>query len=153
MYALVQSGHYGVIKKDYTTINGFYVIKLISWSYTMQNNIQIDGHIVYAGKLVVNAQYLYNMQENTNWYWKQQPLQQTIIVPTHTIIHPNIDVITIIYVHRIPKNLCIRNQAKKSIQIHPIIMTDADYDYILDEIKRHERIEFERNVSVISDDE
>ena len=29
-------------------------------------------------------------------------------------------------------------QAKKSIQRHPIIMTDADYDYILDEIERRE---------------
>ena len=27
---------------------------------------------------------------------------------------------------------------KKSIQRHPIVMTDADYDYILDEIERRE---------------
>ena len=32
-------------------------------------------------------------------------------------------------------------------------MTDSDYDYIFDEIERHEKIEFERNVSVISDKE
>ena len=32
-------------------------------------------------------------------------------------------------------------------------MTDADYDYILDEIECHEKIDFERNVSVNSDDE
>ena len=32
-------------------------------------------------------------------------------------------------------------------------MTDADYDYILDEIERRETIEFEKNVSVNSDDE
>ena len=32
-------------------------------------------------------------------------------------------------------------------------MTDADYDYILDEIERREKIEFERNVSVNSGDE
>ena len=30
-------------------------------------------------------------------------------------------------------------QAKKSIQRHPISMTDADYDYILDEIERREK--------------
>ena len=29
-------------------------------------------------------------------------------------------------------------QAKKSIQRHPICMTDADYDYISDEIERLE---------------
>ena len=32
-------------------------------------------------------------------------------------------------------------------------MTDADYDYILDEIERCEKNEFERNVSVNSDEE
>ena len=31
------------------------------------------------------------MQENTNWYWKKQPLQQTIIFPTHTILHPRLN--------------------------------------------------------------
>ena len=32
-------------------------------------------------------------------------------------------------------------------------MTDADYDYIWDEIERHYKIEFERNVSGNSDEE
>ena len=93
------------------------------------------------------------MKENTNCYWKQQSLQHTIIVPTLTILHLSLDVIIIIYVKDIPKNICSRNQAKKSTQRHPIIMTDANYDYILDEIERREEIEFERNVSVNSDEE
>ena len=32
-------------------------------------------------------------------------------------------------------------------------MTDADYDYILAEIERCEKIDFERNVGVNSDEE
>ena len=32
-------------------------------------------------------------------------------------------------------------------------MTDADYNYILDEIERRKKIDFKRNVSVNSDDE
>ena len=36
---------------------------------------------------------------------------------------------------------------KKPTQIHHISMTDADYDYILDEIERHEEFEFKRNLS------
>ena len=31
-------------------------------------------------------------------------------------------------------------------------MTDANYDYILDEIERREKIEFDSNVGVNSDD-
>ena len=42
---------------------------------------------------------------------------------------------------------------KKAIQRHPIFMTDVDYDYILDEIELHDKIEFERNVIGNSDEE
>ena len=72
--------------------------------------------------------------------------------PTCTILHPHLDVITIWYVQDIPKNLFNNIQAKKAIQRHPIIITDADYDYFLDEIECREKIEFERNVSVNSDE-
>ena len=58
------------------------------------------------------------------------------MVPTRTILHPCIDVVRITGVQDIPKTVCNRIQAKKSIQEHPICLTNADYDYILDEIER-----------------
>ena len=141
---LYQSGMCGAINTDDTTTNGLYVIQFISEAYTLQNNTTIDGQIISAGELVVKVQYLLYMQENTNWYCKQQPLQHTIIIPTHIILHPQIDVITIKYVQYIPKNVCNRIQAKKSIQRHFISMTDSDYDYILDEIECHKKLSFNR---------
>ena len=80
------------------------------------------------------------MQEITNLHWKQKPVQQTIIFPTRTIPHPRLDVIIRRYVQDTPKNLCNRNQAKKEIKRHPIIMTDADYDYILNDIDFCEKL-------------
>ena len=41
---------------------------------------------------------------------------------------------------------------QKSIQRHPIFLTDVGYDYILDEIERQAKIYFERNVSGNSDE-
>ena len=134
MASLVQLVMYGAINTDDTTTNGFYVIQFVSDAYTLQINTTIDGQVISAGELVVKAQYLCSMQENTNWYWKQQPLQQTIIVPTRTILHPRLEVIIIRYVQDIPKKIYIRNEAKKAIQRHPIIVTDTDHDYIIDEI-------------------
>ena len=142
MASLVQSGMYSAIDTDDTTTNGFYVIKLLSDVYKLQDNTTIDGQVIYAGELVVKAQYLSSMQENTNWYQKQQPLQQTIIVPTRTILHPRLEDIIIRYVKDIPNKLCGRIKAKKETQRHPIIVTDADYDYIMYEIERREEIEF-----------
>ena len=110
MASLVRSGMYVAITTDDNTSNGFYVIQFISEAYTLQNNTTIDGEFISAGELVVKAQYLCSMQENTNWYWKQQPLQQTIIVPTRTILHPRLDVIIIRYVKDTPKNIFSRNE-------------------------------------------
>ena len=96
---------------------------------------QMDLQFISDGELVFKAQYLCSTQENTNWYWKQQPLQQTIIVPKRTILHPRLDVIIIRYVQDIHKNVCNSIQ-EKSIQRHPFSMTDADCGYSLDEIER-----------------
>ena len=104
MASLVLPGKYGVIKTDEKTKNGFYVIKFISEEYRLQ--------IISAGKLVVKAQYLCPMQENTNWYWKQQSLQHNIMVTTCTFIHLCIDVERITDVPDIPKTVCNRIQEK-----------------------------------------
>ena len=68
MDSLIQSGNYGDINTAGTITNGFYVIKFISEAYTLQYNTTINGNIIYAGELVVKAQYLCSIQENTNWY-------------------------------------------------------------------------------------
>ena len=112
MASLVQSCMYGYINTDDNTSNGLYLIQLLSEAYTLQNNTTIYGQVISAGELVFKAQYLCSMQENTNWYWKQQPLQHTIIPPTRTIIHARLHVIIIRYVQEIPRNLCSRKRAK-----------------------------------------
>ena len=45
-----------------------------------------------------------------------------------------------------------QDTGKKAISIQPIFLTDADYDYILEEIGRRDKIGFEREVAVYSDD-
>ena len=96
---------YDAFNTDATTTNGLYVIKFISEAYMLQNNTTIDGQVISAGELVVKSQYICSMQENTNWYRKQQSMQHTIIVTTCTTIHPSLDVITIRYVQNIHKNI------------------------------------------------
>ena len=136
MASLVQSGMYGAINIDNNTTNGLHVIQFISEAYTLQNNTHFDGQVIYAGELFVKAQYLCSMQENSNWYWKQQSLQQNIIVLTRTIIHICLDVFIIRYVQDTPNNVYNRIQGKKAIQRHPICLTDTDFDYILYRMER-----------------
>ena len=44
------------------------------------------------------------------------------------------------------------NTGKKAISRQPICLNDADYDYILEEIDRRDKIGFEREIDVYSDD-
>ena len=92
------------------------------------------------------------MQIDTNWYWNQQPKHHFITVPTQTILHPQLEVNAITDFHAIPTSVCSRTQAKLTISRQPIFLTDADYDYIIKEIGRRDKIDLEKEVDVYSDD-
>ena len=102
--------------------------------------------------MVVKAQYLCSVLVDTDWCWNQHPQQHVIVVPTRTILHPRLEVNTVTDFHTIPTRVCTRTQAKKSISRQPILLTDSDYDYILEKIGCREKIYVEGDVEVYSDD-
>ena len=140
MASLVESVKYVSINTTDTSTNGFYVIIFTSGAYTLQENNKIDGQIITAGESVVNEKYLCSMQVYTNWYWNKKPKNHVITVPTRTILHTQLGIDAITDFHAIPTSVCSRTQAKKSISRQPICLTDADYDYILEEIGRRDKI-------------
>ena len=152
MALLVESGKYGAINTTDISTNGFYVIFFTSGAYTLQENTKIDGQIISAGELVVNTKYICSMQVDTNWYWNQHPKHDVITVPTRTIIHPQLEGDAIIDFHAITTSICSRTQAKKAISIQPICLSDYEYDYILEGIDQRDKIEYEREIDVYSDD-
>ena len=103
------------------------------------------------GVLVVKAQYICSLKIETNWCCNQQPKHHVITVTTRTILHTQLEVNVITDFHAIPRSVCSRTQAKKAISRQPICLTDADYDYILEELGRQDKIKFEREVDVYSD--
>ena len=123
-----------------------------SEAYTLQDNTTIYGQMITAGKLIVKSQHLCYMKVDTNYYWNQHPQHNVIIVPTRKIIHPWFEVNAVTDFHDTPKILCNRTQAKKVISRNPICLTDSDYNYIWEEIGCWEKIEFERDIEVYSDD-
>ena len=56
------------------------------------------------------------MQADTDWYWYQQPHQHVNTVPTHTIIHPRLEVSTITDINDITKSVCNRTELKNNIK-------------------------------------
>ena len=65
-----------------------------------------------SGEIVFRTHYLSCMQENKYWYWKQEHIQQFIIVTTKTIVHPCLDFVGVKDVHDIPRSVCNINQEK-----------------------------------------
>ena len=102
--------------------------------------------------MVVKAQYICYVQVDNNWYWNQQTKQHVITATKCTMLNTQLEVNAVTYFHAIPKSVCTRKQAKNTISRQSICLTDSDYDYILEEIGHRDRIEFERNVEVYSDD-
>ena len=143
MALLVESGKYGAINTTDTATNRLYVIMFTSEKYTLQYNTTIDGQIITAEGLVVKAQYLCSVQVDTNWYWNQHPQQHAITVPIRTILHPRLVINAVTDFHTVPKSVCNSTLAKTSISRQPICLTDSGYDYILEDIGRQDKIEFE----------
>ena len=92
------------------------------------------------------------MQVDTNWYCNQQPKNHVSTLPKRTILHPQLEVDSIKDFHAIPTSVCSITQAKKTISRQLISLTDADYNYILEEIGRRDKIEFEREVDAYIND-
>ena len=141
MSSLVESGEYGAINTTYTTTNGFYVIMFTSKSYTLQDNTTIDEQIIAAEELVVKSQCICSIQVDTNWYCNRHPQHHVPTVPTRIILHPQLEVNSIIDLHYIPKSVR-----------HPICLSDYDYDYILEKLVV-DKNDFEIYVEVNSDNE
>ena len=69
MAALVQTGQHGAINTTYITTMGYYVIKLLPESFTLQEDTTCDGQISTYVELFSKAHYINCMQYNKNCYW------------------------------------------------------------------------------------
>ena len=88
--------------------NIYYVIKFMPEPYPLQEETTCDGKIITACELVVKYQYMNCMQDNINWYLVQSPQHNYIIVPTHTIVHPCLDLTT---VTKVKNTKCVCNKS------------------------------------------
>ena len=87
--ALVQNGIYVAIKTINTSITGYYVIKFMSESYTLQEEKMCDGQISTAGELVVKSKYMKCMQDNTKWYWENYHNKTISFLPQSQLYIPD----------------------------------------------------------------
>ena len=86
------------------------------------------------------------------WYSKPDGEPQTVVVSMRTVILPKLDVTPVTELNSIPKQVCCREQAHLLIDCSSILVGANDHDDILDEIARHDRIEYQREVEMTTPD-
>ena len=74
--------------------------------------------------------------------------QQLIIVTTQSNVYPCVSIIFLKDVNVIIRSACNRNQENQALKIHPICLTDSDYNYIPDEIGSRDKIDYERKICI-----
>ena len=68
MAALIKIGQYGAINTKDAATMGYYVIKLMSEPYRIQEETMCDRKLGTPGEPVVKYQCMKCMQDNTKWY-------------------------------------------------------------------------------------
>ena len=68
MSSLVQTGKYGAINAADPTKLGYYVVKYVSDTFILQEQIIPDGKVIKAGEMVGRSEYLSIIKDKTNWY-------------------------------------------------------------------------------------
>ena len=86
MASLVHLGKNGAFNAADTTIMGYYVIKHLSETYTLQEYQTTDGQLSKEGEPVVKTEYLSIIKSKPNWYWQQHRINQSVIRSTRTFL-------------------------------------------------------------------
>ena len=83
----------------------YYVVKFLSEQYMLQYYKTVNKQVIKVGELILKAEYVIIMKSSKTWYWQQLETKDSVVVATHTIVHPCLDVSTIKYVADIPRIL------------------------------------------------
>ena len=64
---VIMEGNYGAIYADDYSCNGYYIIKISSYPYTLQAEMSIDGKFISSGEMVFEGTYLFPINSNSNY--------------------------------------------------------------------------------------
>ena len=91
MSSLEQFGKYCDINATDPTTILYYVIKYLSEPYILQEYQTTDGQVIKAGEPLFKPEYL-SLIKSKYIYWQQHVTNHSVIISTHTIFHPCLEV-------------------------------------------------------------
>ena len=102
----MQTGNYDAINETYTRILVHYVLNYIFDAITLQEDTTTDNEVSPAGELAVRSLHLSHMKKKEKLVLQAEKNEQDVIILTHTIVHPCLDVSLINNFADIIRSIC-----------------------------------------------
>ena len=138
------------IDADYSSYHGYYIIKFSSFPYTLQSDLSIDEQVISSSKIVCEGTYLFPISINYHYYVLQKKSMKTIII-FRAIINGNVNVICYGSNDVVPQCLSFISYNDYNT-LSPLHIHMKEHDIIINENNKREGIEFERSVSIRTQD-
>ena len=91
MSLITMEGDYGDIDADYSSFNGYHIIKISSSPYTLKAYLVIDGQVISSSEMVCEGAYYFPIDINSHYYVVQKIQQYNLSLGT--IININVNII------------------------------------------------------------
>ena len=140
MYLVIMEGTYCAIDTDYSSCHGYYIIKFYSYPYTLQSDLIIDRQVISSSRIVFEGTYFFPININSHYY---------VLQKNKSIGNVNI----ICYYSKDGVPLCLSSIPQNYYNtLSPLHNLTKEHDIIMDGNNQIEGIEFERYVSILTQD-
>ena len=93
MSVIITEWKYGDVDADYSSYHGYYIIKILLSTYTLQVELSIDGQVISSGEMVCGGTYFFPININYHYYYLQITISINTLVSLRTIINGNVNLI------------------------------------------------------------
>ena len=80
MSVIITEGKYGAIDADDSSFHGYHIIKITSYTYTLQSELSIDGQVISSGEMVCEGTYFFPININSHYYVLQKKSNSTFFL-------------------------------------------------------------------------
>ncbi len=135
---MVRKGKVGAIGIADNAVMGYYVVKLLSKPYTLQEDTDSMSGTICAGTMVINALYFNWVERAPHWY-KQS--KETTVPEVRYVLLTSLHLLPISKTNKLPM-ACNRREAaqKKAVKI-----TLLDHEVIMEEARKQDQLEYDVN--------
>ena len=72
MSSIIMEVNFVAVDADDFTCHGYYIIKISSYTYTLQSDLSIYGQVISSGEVLCKVTYLFQINTSSHYYVLQK---------------------------------------------------------------------------------